>query len=160
MCQPAGFYRHKQLCLCVSACPRQPPKPPPPTHYWTRTAHPVVTLTGHTRQSKATKIRPGRRWRHGSVFSKLRRGGRDGERSEGNWRGGSEQILNESRLAGYVGEGLEAGDQVKLITAGFLIALYLWMVAGERQRQGGLFRHAEINTPMFRWLSLGRFCFF
>lgn len=39
--------------------------------------------------------------------------------------GGSEQILNESRLAGYVGEGLEAGDQVKLITAGFLIVLYL-----------------------------------
>lgn len=39
--------------------------------------------------------------------------------------GGSEQILNESRLTVYVGKGLEAGDQVKLIIAGFLIALYL-----------------------------------
>lgn len=47
------------------------------------------------------------------------------ERGRKGTGGGSEQILNESRLAGYVGEGLEAGDQVKLITAGFLIALYL-----------------------------------
>lgn len=39
---------------------------------------------------------------------------------------------NESRLAGGVGG--ETGDQVNLITAGFLKAL----VAGERQRQRGL----------------------
>ena len=38
---------------------------------------------------------------------------------------GSEQILTDRRLAGYVGGGLKAGDQVKLIIAGFLIALYL-----------------------------------
>lgn len=46
-------------------------------------------------------------------------GGRDDGR-------GGELILNESsRLAGLVCGGSEAGDQVKLITAGFLIALYL-----------------------------------
>lgn len=47
-----------------------------------------------------------------------------GGRSEG--EGGSEQILNESLLDVLVGVGwLKAGDQVKLITAGFLIVLYL-----------------------------------
>lgn len=48
------------------------------------------------------------------------KGGRD------DGKGGGELILNESsRLAGHVCGGSEAGDQVKLITAGFLIALYL-----------------------------------
>lgn len=47
------------------------------------------------------------------------KGGRDDGKGGG-------VILNESsRLAGHECGGSEAGDQVKLITAGFLIALYL-----------------------------------
>lgn len=40
-------------------------------------------------------------------------------------KGGNELILNERILAACGCEGLDAGDQDKLITAGLLIAFYL-----------------------------------
>lgn len=68
-------------------------------------------------------------WGGGDVFffffNSVKIGGGGGG---GGDEGGNELIPNERVLAFCGCEGLDAGDQDKLITAGLLIALYLQMV--------------------------------
>lgn len=46
---------------------------------------------------------------------------------------------------------MKAGDQVKLINAGLLIALCEWQQVRGGDK-GGLSEDAKINTSMYRWL--------